>query len=178
MDKDKKRIGSNYHVFIWEGSSLAHMHQGWFPIFMEDHRPCKLNQPAVKIPCDCHYIKGGLKIHSPTPQAFEEFMRWEWNGDVIFLEEIQTFPDRDPEGYCTEHTGDRVDLVFGIHKDDLAKFLCASIKYETLTERRIVWGIRSINDVLDGDERFRYPARFQSYCGIAWSREPANLPKF
>ena len=66
-------------------------------------------------------------------EEFEEFMFKEFGSRVQYLEEIKTLPDKGVDG-----TGDRNDLFFAVHEEDVGKFAIP----------RLQMGIRWIEDVL------------------------------
>lgn len=57
---------------------------------------------------------------------------------IEFAEEVKTLPDKDSGGKPMEGTGDRNDLFFYIHTDDIMKFAV----------KRLSMGIRWWDDVL------------------------------
>jgi len=53
---------------------------------------------------------------------FKEYMKVEFGVRVEYLEEVKTFPDKDDYGNIVPETGNRNDLFFVVHKDDIEKF--------------------------------------------------------
>ena len=91
-------------------------------------------------------------------QDFEKFFAEEFAGTRIkYLEEIKTKPDR-KDGKPVSGTGGRNDVLFAVHKDDVAKFAVPRLKV----------GIRWIEDVLDNERRRTprysiYPTHVREY---------------
>lgn len=88
--------------------------------------------------------------------AFEEFFLKEFGTRVQYLEEIKTLPDME-DGRPEIDSGDRNDVFFAVHKDDIGKFAGPRFKI----------GVRWIEDVL-GNEDTRgngsiYPQRVREY---------------
>lgn len=69
---------------------------------------------------------------------FVEFMKKEFGVRVQYLEEIKTLPSRTSSGEIVPGTGNRNDLLFAVHNDDVGDF---SIP-------RLMAGIRWIEDAL------------------------------
>ena len=69
---------------------------------------------------------------------FEQFVMNEFKVRVKYLEEIETLPDLDDYGNPVPETGDRIDLLFAIHTDDVGVFALP----------RLSIGIRWWEDVL------------------------------
>ena len=87
--------------------------------------------------------------------GFEEFMLKNFNARVVYLEEVETFPDRDEGGACVEGTGGRNDLFFAVPRDDIGGFAVP----------RLGAGIRWLEDVLapvNGGAAL-YPERVKDY---------------
>lgn len=86
---------------------------------------------------------------------FTMFMQATFDVSIQYLEEIKTGPDRE-NGSIVEGTGDRNDVFFAVHTDDIGKF----------TVPRLQFGIRWIEDAVssvNGGNRL-YPARVNDYC--------------
>jgi len=93
--------------------------------------------------------------HTKDVGEFEKFMRNEYHVRVKYLEEIKTFPDLNREGKLVEGTGNRNDLFFAVHEDDIARFAGQHLKL----------GIRWVEDVL-AKHNYRqpiYPSRVFDY---------------
>lgn len=93
----------------------------------------------------------GTLVGQDKIEEFEEHIFKELGTKVQYLEEIKTLPD---EG--VEETGDRNDLFFAVHEDDVGKFALP----------RLQMGIRWIEDVLDKGNYTNkiYPKRVFEYC--------------
>ena len=97
----------------------------------------------------------GTIVGAKKVDAFVAFMLEEFNARVQFLEEIKTGPDRTPEGYVVEGTGDRNDAFFAVHDKDLSHFAVP----------RLQAGIRWLDDAIsetNGGNRL-YPERVNDY---------------
>ncbi len=88
-------------------------------------------------------------------EDFEKFMADEFKGTrVQYLEEIETFPNKDEFCYNdVEGTGGRNDLFFAVHNEDISKFAVP----------RLVYGIRWIEDVLAKGNYSFYPEHVFDY---------------
>jgi len=92
----------------------------------------------------------GTLVGQDKIEEFEKFMADEFGTKVQYLEEIETYPDKDDPT-----TGGRNDLFFAIHNDDVGKFSIPRLKA----------GIRWIEDVLS-KTNYRnkiYPKRVFEY---------------
>jgi len=67
-------------------------------------------------------IWGSTVVGKDKAKEFEDFMKSEYGVRVKYLEEIETFPDRDQNGSNIEGTGGRNDVFFSVHEDDIPKF--------------------------------------------------------
>jgi hypothetical protein len=87
-------------------------------------------------------------------KEFIEFMKDNFGVRVQYLEEIKTLPDT-RNGVNIPETGDRNDLFFAVHCDDIGKFAIP----------RLTVGIRWIEDVLASDNytSVLYPSRVFEY---------------
>lgn len=97
----------------------------------------------------------GTVLGDQTAADFEEFMMDQFNVRVQYLETVDTYPDTDDLGNPVQGTGDRSDLFFAIHKNDIAVFAVP----------RLEWGIRWVEDVLSA-HNYRcpiYPQRVFEY---------------
>lgn len=74
---------------------------------------------------------------------------------VQFLEEILTNPDL-KSGRPVRGTGNRTDIFFAVHPDDVHSFATARLKF----------GIRWIEDVFFNDQGYLYPERVAEYMRI------------
>ena len=86
-------------------------------------------------------------------QAFEQFMLDELGTRVQYLEEIQTAPDRDADGYAVRDTGGRNDVLFAVHDEDVMKFAIPRLQY----------GMRWLEDVYGNGDGALYPERVAEY---------------
>lgn len=96
----------------------------------------------------------GTLMGDNTPEDFEKFMLENFNVRTQFLEVIFTYPDVE-NGKIVEETGERSDIFFAIHIEDIAKFAVPRLQY----------GIRWIEDVLS-NANYRmniYPERVFAY---------------
>jgi hypothetical protein len=97
---------------------------------------------------------------------FEKLMLDKLGTRVQYLEEIKTKPDTNEIHQNIEGTGDRNDLFFAVHKDDVGHFAIP----------RLQIGIRWIEDVLASDN-YRchiYPNRVFKY--VSWNKEYISFP--
>ena len=87
--------------------------------------------------------------------GFAEFMLKNFNARVLYLEQIETFPDRNEDGSCVEDTGGRNDLFFAVHRNDIGGFAVP----------RLGAGIRWLEDVLApvNGGAVLYPERVTDY---------------
>ena len=93
----------------------------------------------------------GTLVGQDKIKDFEEFMFNDLKTRVQYMEEIKTLPDEGVEG-----TGDRNDLFFAVHEEDVGKFAIP----------RLQMGIRWIEDVLakcNYKDKI-YPRRVFEYC--------------
>ena len=80
----------------------------------------------------------GTLVGKSKIKDFEEFMLKELGVHIQYLEEIETFPDRDELGREVPGTGGRNDVLFAVFADDVGSFAVS----------RLSMGIRWIEDVL------------------------------
>jgi len=117
--------------------------------------------PACVVVNDNRVISSQEKI-----DEFEEFMFDQFKVRIQYLEEIKTEPDQDGEK-SIEGTGNRNDLLFAVHNEDIGKFAVP----------RLMVGIRWIEDVLAIDN-YRspiYPKRIFKY--VTWNKEHIKFPE-
>ena len=97
----------------------------------------------------------GTTVGDDKIKEFENFMMKQFKTRIQYLEEIETNPDLDANGEPIEGTGNRSDLFFSVHNDDVGKFAVPRLQY----------GIRWIEDVLDKDnyQQKLYPSRVFEY---------------
>lgn len=106
------------------------------------------------------YVWPGTIVTAEKVDQFVAWMQDEFGVRVQYLEEIQTGPDFD-----NPLTGGRNDVIFAVHKGDIAKFAVP----------RLSVGIRWVEDVLDNEYRHNmnasparpfhsiYPAHIKEY---------------
>jgi len=92
-------------------------------------------------------------------EEFTNFMKEEFDIKIQYLEEINTYSDKDNKGDNIPETGDRNDLFFAVHEEDIMKFAVPRFEY----------GIRWIEDVLSkGNYKSPiYPKRVFEY--VTWN---------
>lgn len=83
---------------------------------------------------------------------FEQFMMEVLGARCKYIEEVKTLPDM-KNGEPVEGTGDRNDLLFYVHSDDIVKFAITRLPY----------GMRWIEDVYGNDGGYLYPERISEY---------------
>ena len=96
-------------------------------------------------------------------EAFVEFVMAKFLGTRIqYLEEVRTNPSTSRSGKVLIGTGNRNDLLFAVHEDDLHVF----------DERRLNFGIRWIEDVFGHGGAPLYEARIADYQ--SWDSWPGS----
>jgi len=97
-------------------------------------------------------------------EKFKVFMLENFDTRIQYLEEIKTEPDLDSSGTPIKDTGNRNDLFFAVHNDDVGKFSIPRLQY----------GIRWLEDVLDSGNYSQpiYPERVFKYK--CWSEDEKN----
>ena len=100
-------------------------------------------------------------------KVFEKTMKEQFDVRVKYLEEIDTLPDTKEDGSIVEDTGERTDLFFSVHEEDVGKFAIPRLKF----------GIRWIEDVLaNGNYRSNiYPDHVFKY--VTWNNENITFPE-
>jgi hypothetical protein len=92
-------------------------------------------------------------------KEFESFMLETFNARVKYHTEIRTRPDIDEEGNEVPDTGDRNDLFFYVHDDDVLHFAVP----------RLQVGIRWWEDVVGyNNNRHLYPEDFIEAHPLTW----------
>lgn len=94
----------------------------------------------------------GTIVGADNVADFEQFMLNEVGVRVQYLEEIHTAPDM-VNGYPVEGTGGRCDVLFAVHNADVMKFAIPRLQY----------GMRWLEDALDGHCAQLYPERVADY---------------
>ena len=106
-------------------------------------------------------VWGSTIVGKDNVKQFEDFMKSEYKIRVKYLEEIKTLPDM-KNGKAVKGTGDRNDVFFVIHSDDISKFAVKRFSMDP--------PVRWIEDVL-GNEKSRndvsiYPESVRKY--LTW----------
>ena len=92
-------------------------------------------------------------------KEFEKFMEGEFKVRVKYLEEVKTKPDLNSEGLPIPETGNRNDLFFLVHKDDIEKFAIP----------RLRMGIRWYEDVVSyNNHAHLYPQEILDKYKVRW----------
>jgi hypothetical protein len=90
---------------------------------------------------------------------FKTFMKDQFGVRIEYLEEVRTNPDLDDSGKPISETGDRNDLFFVIHKDDIGKFAVP----------RLQAGIRWYEDVVSYNGHANlYPKEILEKYEVRW----------
>lgn len=99
----------------------------------------------------------GTIVKPERAGEFETWMLENMGIRVQYLEEILTKPDVDENGNVVPGTGDRNDLFFAVHEDDISKFAVA----------RLQFGMRWIEDAMSNINGYFqnpiYPDRVAGY---------------
>jgi len=106
-------------------------------------------------------VWGSTIVGKENVKQFEDFMKSEYKIRVKYLEEIKTLPDM-KNGKPVKGTGDRNDVLFAIHSDDIKTFAVKRFGMDP--------PVRWIEDVL-GNEKSRnddsiYPESVRKY--LTW----------
>lgn len=114
-------------------------------------------------------VTAGAKEHGVSPDQliadFESFLLEQTGARCQYLEEIETLPDLDEDGFPIKGTGGRIDTFFAMHQDDVQK---AAVP-------RLQMGIRWLEDVL-APNNYRqklYPDRVRQYQ--TWPMDGTNI---
>lgn len=78
----------------------------------------------------------GTEPSAEDIKVFEDFIMNEFNTRIKFLEQVKTLPDKDEYGNTIANSGDRNDIFFVVHKEDIEKFAVP----------RLMAGIRWLED--------------------------------
>lgn len=104
------------------------------------------------------YVADGLILNNETEiQEFEELLKEKFDVRVKYLEQLKTFPDIDSIGRPIEGTGNRNDVFFTIHDEDVLKFKLPKFKM----------GASYLEDILtycETTSKCLYPKRVEDYC--------------
>jgi len=93
----------------------------------------------------------GTIVGESKKTKFEEFMQINFSIRVQYLEEIKTLPDME-NGNPVEGTGERNDVFFAIHSEDVHNFVIPRLRS----------GIMWIEDAIDNYRKL-YPSRVSEY---------------
>ena len=103
------------------------------------------------------YVADGLILNNETEiQEFEELLKEKFDVRAKYLEQLKTFPDIDSIGRQIEGTGNRNDVFFTIHDEDVLKFKLPKFKM----------GASYLEDILTYCEitsKCLYPKRIENY---------------
>jgi hypothetical protein len=112
------------------------------------------DSPFAKTPEDQSVLTPEERIAS-----FENWMKEEFDTRVKYLEEVKTNPDLDKSGKPVPETGDRNDLFFLVHKDDIGKFAVPRLRA----------GIRWYEDVVSYNNHANlYPQEILEKYKVRW----------
>jgi len=124
---------------------------------------------SVKLKKDFHQvcIWPGTIIEKDQIEDLEKEMKKVCGTRIQYLETIFTKPNTDRDGFEEKDTGGRSDVLFAVHKNDVAIFALPRLKM----------GIRWIEDVLaKGNYRCPiYPDRVYNY--VTWLVESIDFPE-
>lgn len=98
----------------------------------------------------------GAVVGADRVAAFEQWMLDNFGARVQYLEEVKTNPDRDTLGEPVPGTGERNDVLFGIHAGDIEGF----------AHPRFAYGMRWVEDAVaahNGGDTL-YPEHVKGYC--------------
>ena len=94
----------------------------------------------------------GTLVGPDSVAEFEAFMLDNLGTRVQYLEEVKTYADYE-NGIAVEDTGERNDVFFAVHTDDIMKFAVPRFQY----------GMRWIEDVYGNGGGSLYPERIEEY---------------
>jgi len=101
----------------------------------------------------------GTTVLPKTIEYFQEYMKENFNARVIYHCEVKTLPDIEDDK-VVEGTGNRNDLFFYVHKDDIAHFALP----------RLEMGIRWWEDVIlyNDNSKHLYSEQFINEHPTTW----------
>ena len=101
----------------------------------------------------------GTFLGESSPQDLVDFFKEEMGTRIKFEQEVLTNPDLDEKGEIIEGTGDRNDLLFYVHDEDITKFAVPRLKM----------GIRWWEDVISyNDNSHLYSKEVIEKYPITW----------
>ena len=101
-------------------------------------------------------VAPGMVVGNDGHESFEKFMLAMFQIRIKYIEEIKTNPDIDESGQDVPETGNRNDIFFRIHSDDVLKFSLDRLEH----------GIRWIEDIFFNHQEHLYPSRIKEY--MSW----------
>lgn len=101
----------------------------------------------------------GVTLEGSSSKEFEDFFLDNFSTRIKYEMEIKTLPDLDSEGNHIPNTGNRNDVFFYVHADDIMKFAVP----------RLSIGIRWWEDVIVyNDNTHLYPQEFLDKYPATW----------
>ena len=102
----------------------------------------------------------GVLLGDSSVEEFESFFKSELGVRIKYHTEVQTLPDLDEMGNPVPDTGDRNDVFFFVHSDDIAKFAMP----------RLEMGIRWWEDVIkyNDNSKHLYTPEFIEANPVTW----------
>jgi hypothetical protein len=101
----------------------------------------------------------GVVLEGSTPKEFEDFFKDTFDARIKYETEISTLPDLDNNGNPVPETGNRNDVFFYIHTDDVMLFAI----------HKLTLGIRWWEDVVGyNDGSYLYPKEFVDKYPLTW----------
>lgn len=101
----------------------------------------------------------GVVLGDSSTKEFEDFFMEDFGTRIKYETEISTLPDLDSKGNPIPNTGNRNDVFFYVHTDDIMKFAVP----------RLSIGIRWWEDVIVyNDNTHLYPQEFRDKYPATW----------
>ena len=101
----------------------------------------------------------GIILESDEIKQFEDFFIDKFDTRIKYENQTRTFPDLDSKGNNVPNTGNRNDVFFYVHADDIPKFAVP----------RLSIGIRWWEDVVGyNDCGYLYPKEFLEKYPVTW----------